>query len=120
MTYKEVNTMISSCGLDYAYDHFTDDTAHELPFICFFYSSSDDLAADNTNYQHIRTLDVELYTDNKDFTLEATVEGVLNSYGLVYTREESWLDSEQLYMVRFSTEIIITDEIITTEENENA
>lgn len=110
MTYKRVNTMISSIGLDYAYDHFTDDTDHELPFICFMYSGSDDLAADNSNFQHIRTLDVELYTDNKDFSLEATVESVLNANGLVYSRDESWIDSEQMYMVRYSTEIIITEE----------
>lgn len=117
MTYKEVNTMINGIGLDYAYDHFTDDTEHELPFICFFYSSSNDLSADNQNYQRIRSLDIELYTDNKDFTLEETVETTLNANGIVYTREESWIDSEQMYMVRFSTEIIITDEI--TEEIES-
>ena len=27
MTYKEVNTMIASIGIDYTYDHFTD-TGH--------------------------------------------------------------------------------------------
>ena len=117
MTYKEVNTMISGIGLDYAYDHFTDDTAHELPFICFFFNSSNDLAADNSNYQPIRELNVELYTDNKDFGLEATVESALNTNGLVYTREESWIDSEQMYMVRYSTEIIITEEIENGEQS---
>lgn len=111
MTYKEVNTMIASVGIDYAYNHFTDDTDHQLPFICFLYSNSDDFAADNTNYQRIRTLDIELYTENKDFALEETVERVLNTNGFVYSREESWIDSEQMYMVRFSTEIVITEEI---------
>lgn len=111
MTYKEVNTMISSVGVDYAYDHFTDDTDHELPFICFLYSNSDDFAADDTNYQRIRTLDIELYTENKDFSLEETIERVLNVNGFVYSREESWIDSEQMYMVRFSTEIVITEEL---------
>lgn len=111
MTYKEVNTMISSVGIEYAYDHFTDDTDHQLPFICFLYSNSDDFSADDTNYQRIRTLDIELYTENKDFALEETVERVLNTNGFVYSREESWIDSEQMYMVRFSTEIVITEEI---------
>lgn len=110
MTYKEINTMIASVGIDYAYDHFTDDTDHELPFICFLYSNSDDFAADNINYQRIRTLDIELYTENKDFELEETVETVLNNHGLVYARQESWIDSELMYMVRFSTEIVITEE----------
>lgn len=111
MTFKEVNTMIASVGIDYAYDHFTDDTDHELPFICFLYGSSDDFAADDTNYQRIRTLDIELYTENKDFALEETIERVLNVNGFVYSREESWIDSEEMYMVRFSTEIVITEEL---------
>ena len=109
--------MISAMGLDYAYDHFTDDTEHKLPFICFLFGISNDLAADNVNYQRIRTLDIELYTENKDFTLEETVESVLNSNGFVYSRDEDWIDSEQMYMVRFSTEVVITDEppAVTTE-----
>ena len=111
MTYKEVNTMLASVGIDYAYDHFTDDTEHQLPFICFLYGNSDDFAADDTNYQRIRTLEIELYTENKDFALEETIERVLNVNGFVYSREESWIDSEQMYMVRFSTEIVITEEI---------
>ena len=110
MTYKQVNTMIASVGIDYAYDHFTDDTDHECPFICFLYGNSDDFAADNTNYQRIRSLDIELYTDNKDFELEETVETVLNNHGLVYSRQESWIESELMYMVRYSTEIVITEE----------
>lgn len=109
MTYKEVNTMIASIGIDYAYNHFTD-TGHELPFICFLFSSSDDFAADNVNYQKIRQLDIELYTDNKDFTLEQTVENVLNENGFVYTKQESYIDSEQMYMVVFTTNVAITDE----------
>ena len=79
------------------------------PFVCFYFDSSNDFAADNTNYQRIRPLSLELYTDNKDFTLEQTVENVLNQNGLVYSREETYLDSERMYMVTFMTEIIITE-----------
>jgi len=109
MTYKEVATMIASCGVDYAYDHFTD-TEHELPFICFLYGSSSDMAADNTNYQKIRALDIELYTENKDFTLEQTVENVLNENGFVYTREETYIDTEEMYEVIYHTSVAVTEE----------
>lgn len=120
MTYKEVNTMLASVGIDYAYDHFTDDTAHELPFICFMYGSSSDLAADNVNYQKIRALDIELYTANKDFTLEETVENILNENGFVYTREETYIDSEQMYEVIFHTSLAVTEETAEEGEQENA
>lgn len=114
MTYKEVNTMIASIGIDYTYDHFTD-TGHNLPFICFLYGSSTDMAADNTNYQKIRALDIELYTENKDFTLEQTVETVLNENGFVYTREETYIDSEQMYEVIYHTTVAVTDETAAEE-----
>ena len=109
MTYKEVNTMLGTIGLDYAYDHFND-TGHEPPFICFMYGTSSDLEADNANYQQIRDLDIELYTPNKDFALEATVERILNANGFVYSREETFLESEQMYEVIFHTSVMITEE----------
>lgn len=110
MTYQQVAAMVRSIGVPYAYYQFPDGTGQACPFICFFFSDSNDLAADDTNYQKIRTLNIELYTDNKDFTLEETVETVLNSNGLVYDRSESYLDSERMFMVVYTTDILITEE----------
>lgn len=110
MTYRQVATMINSIGIPYAYYQFPDGTAQACPFICFFFSDSNDLAAENTNYKKIRTLNIELYTDNKDFALEETVENVLNSNGLVYDRSESYLDSERMFMVVYTTDILVTEE----------
>ena len=109
MTYRQVAEMVSSIGVPYAYYQFPNNTGIAPPFVCFYFDSSNDFAADNTNYQRIRQLSLELYTDNKDFTLEQTVENVLNQNGLVYSREETYLDSEKMYMVTFMTEIIITE-----------
>ena len=113
MTYQDVATMIASLNIPFAYYQFPNGTEQACPFICFFFENSNDLAADNTNYQRIRSLSIELYTDNKDFALEESVESLLNSNGLVYTREESYLDSERMYMVTFTSEIVVT-EIVTT------
>lgn len=109
MTYQEVATMVASIGVPYAYYQFPNGTEVPCPFVCFFFPYSNDLAADNTNYQRIRQLSIELYTDNKDFTLEQAVETVLNQNGLVYSREETYLDSERMYMVTFTTDIIVTE-----------
>lgn len=110
MTYKEIASMIDGIGIPYAYYQFPKGTDQACPFICFYFTRSNDLAADNTNYQKIRQLSVELYTDNKDFEMEDTVETALNANGVVYSREESYLDSEQMYMVTYVAEIIITEE----------
>lgn len=115
MTYKEVAAMISGTQIPFAYDHFDEGAAPPPPFICFYYEGSQDLSADNTNYQQIRPLTLELYTDNKDFSTEGKVEAALNDAGLVYSRSETFIDSERLYEVVYQTSVVIT-EANTTEE----
>lgn len=110
MTYEDVAKMVESIGVPFAYYQFPEGTEQACPFVCFYFSGSNDMAADNTNYQRIRPLIIELYTDNKDFALEATVEAVLNQNGLVYARDEAFIDSEKMNMVTYTTEIIITEE----------
>lgn len=99
--------MVSSIGVPYAYHHFTEDTAKPPPFVCFYYPGDDDLMADNSNYAKIRPLTIELYTDNKDFDLEATVEGVLAANELPFSRDETYIDTEKMYLVTYQTEVVI-------------
>ena len=108
MTYREVKTMVESIGLPFAYYQFTADTAVAPPFICFYFDESDDEPADNMNWAKIRTLYIELYTDEKDFELESTVESVLASNDQFYTRSETYLDSERMMMVSYEMQVVIT------------
>ena len=62
-----------------------------------------------------------MYTDNKDFELEATTESVLASYGMVWSRSEEWIDSERMLEVIYEMEVVITEadpEQTTTENTE--
>lgn len=108
MTYREVKTMVESIGLPFAYYQFTNDTAVAPPFICFYFDESDDEPADNMNWAKIRTLYIELYTDEKDFELESTVETVLASNDQFFTRSETYLDSERMMMVSYEMQVVIT------------
>lgn len=110
MTYTDVKTMIAGIGIPYAYYQFTKNTAQPPPFICFYFTADDDLMADNTNYQKISELVVELYTEQKDFTQEQAVESALNGAGLAYRREEAAIASERLYLCSFYTTVVITEE----------
>lgn len=113
MTYKQVATMISELGLPYAYNQFPDGTDLEPPFICFLYTNtSNDMMADNVNYQEIRPLAIELYTDNKDFALEAAVEAKLIENELPFIRQETYLDSEKMFMVVYTTQIVVEKETV--------
>lgn len=120
MTYKEVFQMLNSITLTEstatipcAYFMFPEDPSNPAPpppFLVYYYDGSDDLMADNKNYQKIRPLTIELYTDNKDFSIEETVEAALMNGGLSFTRTEEYIDTERLYMVTYNTEIVITEE----------
>lgn len=101
--------MIASIGLPYAYDHFTEkDTPGKPPFICFLYPESNNYFADDSVYQKVKRLSIELYTDNKEPEMEEAVEDALDTYGLCYNSSEAYLDSENMYMVTWETEVLIT------------
>ena len=110
MTLKQVAQMVRSIGVPFSYYQFNEDTAVAPPFICFYYPEDFDLYADGENFQHIKSLIIELYTDNKDFRLEANVETALRSNGITWTRLESYIESEKLFMVTYQTSILIEEE----------
>ena len=110
MTYTEVATMVASIGLPYAYYQFPEGTSQEPPFVCFFYTNTDDLYADGENYQRIPTLNIELYTSEKDFTQEAALEEVLKNNGLTYYKEENYIASESMWQIAYEMEVIINGE----------
>ncbi len=107
MTYKELADMIEGIGLPFAYYQFPEGTEQAPPFVVFFYSQIDDLYADESNYQRIVTLNIELYTAEKDFVSEAAVEAVLAENELTYYKEENYIDSEKLYQIAYEMEVII-------------
>lgn len=107
MTREEVATMVSSFGLPYAYYQFPEGTDQAPPFVVFFYSQNDDLYADNSNYQSIEQLNIELYTKDKDFTTEATLEGVLKANGLTWHKYEVYVNDQKMYQIAYEMEVII-------------
>jgi hypothetical protein len=109
MTFKQVAKMIRDIGLPYSYYQFDNGTAVPPPFICYFYEGGNDVLADNSNYQKVETLVIELYTDAKDFAHEAAIESALNGAGLVYSREETFIDSEKMYEIIFTCGVVITE-----------
>ena len=107
MTYQGIAQMIETVGIPSAYYQFPENSGQEPPFICFYYPNNNDFVADGENYVKVVQLVIELYTDNKDFSLEATLEAVLAEYDLVFTREETHIDSERMYLETYYTEVII-------------
>ena len=111
MTHDDIASMLAGIGLPTAYDQFRKEEAPGAPpFICFLYPDSADFIADDTNYQRITVLSVELYTDAPDFDLEAAVEAALNGAGLVYSRSGPvYIESERMYQTTYDTSVVLTE-----------
>ena len=107
MTYQEIASMVESIGLPYAYYQFPEGTGQAPPFIVFFYSQTDDVYADEQNYVRKPVLNIELYTSEKDFVLEAQVEGIISGKGLTYYKEENFIASENMWQIAYEMEVII-------------
>lgn len=108
MTYQEISTFMSSLGLPCAYYVFQENTPQAPPFLCWYFTDSDDFFADDVNYQLIRPLRIELYTEYKDFELEGRIERQLSAAGLSFSRDETYLDDERMLMVTYDMmEVII-------------
>lgn len=110
MTTQEVKSLVESFGLPYAYRQFDGETAVAPPFLCFFFGASDDFTADDCNYQPIRNLSLELYTDHKDFELEAMIESRLTQLSLPFEKEETFLTDQRMHMTSYEMEVVITTE----------
>ena len=96
--------ILEETGLPYAYDHYAEGESPEPPFLCFLLPGSNNFAADDGVYFKANDVNIELYTDRKDPTLEVRIETVLDRYGVFYDKTEVWIESERLYEVRYSLE----------------
>lgn len=109
MTYQEIASMIDEIGYPNAYRAFDDDSGQQPPFIVFYYPGDDDFSADDCNYQTIRPLIIEFYTDHKDFAGEKKIEDALKAHSISYSRDETYIQSERMHEVLYQTDIVITE-----------
>ena len=110
MTYTEIAELIDSIGYPSAYYEFEDETEKAPPFIAFWYESHSYLYADDSNYQGIASLNLEFYDNNKNFEAERAIENALGAAGLTWDKAETWIESERMYEVIYTADIVIREE----------
>ncbi len=94
--------VLKNIGIPFAYDHFAEGESPEPPFICYLLPQSNNFAADGVVYHKISSVNLELYTDRKDLSVEQMIEAVLDRYGIFYDKTEVWIASEKLYEVLYT------------------
>lgn len=107
MLITDIKTMLGQTGLSVTYYQWPEKEAPQLPYLVWYLPSSDNFAADDNVYKHIETLNVELYTETKDFTAEKVVEDVLDAWHMVWERTESYIESELMYEVLYTMEVTV-------------
>ena len=107
MTPIEIKSMVEELGIPSAYYQFADKTELAPPFVCYFFTSSNDLSADNINYCRIERLNIELYTDVKDFAPEARLEQILTEHEIFFAKEETYIDSERMHETIYTSDVIL-------------
>ncbi|HAE17111.1 MAG TPA: hypothetical protein DCG51_11270 [Erysipelotrichaceae bacterium] len=107
MTFKEVADLLATTGYPVTYLMWKEDQVPDLPYICYHYTDMTPETADDTHHAQIYSLNVELYTSNKQFSVESTVESVLLDAGMVFTKEETFLSDENMYEVLYMMEVVI-------------
>lgn len=99
MSDKEINEMIDSMGIPYAYHHFDDDISP--PFLIWVDEPPTFIPADGVSYLSIRNVTIELYSDTKDNDLIYQVEDVLIKNEIRFKKEEDWIESEGMFEIAF-------------------
>lgn len=107
---KCVEGMLERLGIPFNYREFTEEAAVPPPFALWYFDSSNNFSADDRVYCKIYELDIELYTREKDFELEAKLEDILTESGLYWDKEEQWIESEDLYEVLYYMEVVYAGE----------
>lgn len=99
----EILSALLPLGLPLAYDHFAEGECPPPPFICYLTPRSHNFFADDSVFDRIERIQVELYTDRKDPAMEVKVETALASF--CWEKTEVYIDSEKLYQILYEIEV---------------
>lgn len=105
MSREEIEAMLDRAEIPYRYFLFNEKEAVEPPFMVWYLPDSDNFSADGQVYYRINSLNLELYTNQKDFELEERLEGILEEQGIYWDKTEAYLDEEQMYEVLYEMEV---------------
>jgi hypothetical protein len=105
MTREQIEHMLDGTEIEYRYHHFETEEAVNPPFICWLIPGTENFSADGIVYLNINELNIELYTDQKDFDLERRVEKQLDDNGIFWDKSEVYIESENMYEVLYEMEV---------------
>lgn len=98
---SELHKLLETTGVPVAYNVFK--SPQTAPYICYIITNSDNVYADGVVYHKVDNVQIELYTKQKDITIEGKLEKALSSFK--YQTDESPLIDEGLYLKTYEIQI---------------
>lgn len=108
MTREQIEKMMDEMGIPHKYHHFTQKEMQgiNLPIAVWNIPGTDNFFADGQVYKTIKKLDIELYTDTKDWETEERLEKILDANGIAWEQTASeWLQSENMWESLYEMEV---------------
>lgn len=108
MTREDIEQMLEQMEIPFRYHHFTQKEMKDvtLPIMVWNVPGTDNFFADGQVYKKIKQLDIELYTDEKDWGLEEKLENILNQHGITWQQTASeFLNSETMWESLYEMEV---------------
>lgn len=103
MDAAELRTVLKSTGLPVAYRRFKQ--AKTPPYILFYLEGTDNFAADNVVYETCESYLIELYSKDRDLVSEGKLEDALDAAEIVWDKDETFIESENIVMMVYSIQI---------------
>lgn len=104
MTLKEFGDVLATSGLPVTYLAFPADNCPEMPFVVFQEVGSNNFGADGVVYQRVRSMQVDLFTRNKDEAAEEALENALHDY--FWNKYQTVDDNEDCQRYTYEIEIL--------------
>lgn len=102
---KEVRAIITAAGLPSAYREWKEGKAPPLPYCVYYAGRANNFAADGVVYFTAQRYTIELYTEVKEPATEAALEAALTAAGIVWTKDEVYIESERMNEVSYEIEV---------------
>lgn len=103
MTLTELKRLLDATGFPVAYSHFKE--VKKTPYITYLVTYSSNFIADNKVHKKIQNVDVELYVDAKDPTIEKVVEDLLDENELPYEKVEFYIKEENIFQIIYEVRL---------------
>ena len=96
--YQILYELLNTLKMPVAYDHFDSNKTVKPPFIVYREQDVDTFKADGLSYFRDYNFEIELITDKKEPSIQASLEKLLTDNNIPYDlRNESWDNEEKIY-----------------------